>query len=734
MKRVVLCALLGVAIASALPPGRDSEVRIGLTLSAGGALGFAHIGVLKVLEREQIPISYISSNSMGSIIGGLYAAGYSVAQIESIAVNQEWQELLSPTFKRTTRYVPKNQHIRRYVFRWSHDWFVPSVPRELISLQKVEFLLMRLLSKIEYDTEYSFDELTIPLRVIAVDIVSGCRVVMKQGRLDRVIRGSIALPGVFAPQTEIDERILVDGGVLQYFPVDPLTEFNPDIIIASLTMVRDPNRGISIVDVLSRVTSIVGFEDIAYQKSLADIVIEPDLSEFDAQDYDRVAEIIAAGEKAAQAKVAVIHNIIAGRLPVAHHKPVIEKNIPHIRTLDFIGLKQTRKATIRKEIRMQPGIPLDFNLLIDDLTRLYETGLFNHVDYELVPVTKDSVDIIFNVDEQYYGFYLLGIRYDNADNASIGVEVGQGNIFGLGLCGRAAVHLGDPNEYRLGLTDTRIFTLPLGYQFDLFWNSIDRSFYEDGAWQHDYNVDCRGGIAELGYAWAERSYVNAGIKTYQAVYRMPESPLTDTLPSREWVSGPYLGFEINDYSDPYFPLRGGRFKFEAFYSLKQFGAGNEALRLNAGANQLFPVTPWLTIDIGLESGTSTGQLAWAEYFHTGGADFIGFSNEEFATAHRTKFHLGLDFPVFSILIENSPVILQVLTDIASFEPPDSLLAWNNRSLEDFEIGIGAGIRANTPIGPFHFVFGIGNPHRKPVSENIQYRVHFSLGRDFRYTK
>ena len=733
MKPVVIFALLCIVLGQSQSIS-DSSAVVGLTLSAGGALGFAHIGVLKVLEREQIHVCCISSNSMGSIIGGLYAAGYNVAQIESIAVNQDWRNLLSPSFKHTTKYVPKSHQIRRYVFRWSHDWFVPSMPRELISLQKVEFLLMRLLSKIEYDTEYYFDNLKIPLRVIAVDIASGRRVVIKRGRLDRVIRGSIALPAVFAPQTALDEGILVDGGVLQYFPVDPLLEFQPDIIIASLTIKRDTAVGTTIADVLSKVTSIVGFEDIARQKLLADVVIEPDLDQFDAQDYERVSEIIAAGEKAAQDKVPAIRDVLSGRVPVSDPKAIKQRKTPYIRNVDFVGLEQTRKATVRKEVRIRQGMLLDFDMLIDDLAKLYETGLFSHIDYDLLPVTADTVDVTIIMDEQSYGFYLMGLRYDNADNATIGLEVGQSNILGTGICLRAAIHLGDPNEYRLGITDTRMFALPLGYRIDVFWNSIDRSFYENGDWLQDYNVDTHGGIAEVGYAWAQRSYANTGVKAHRAIYRLPEAAFSDTLPVREWVCGPNLNFEIDDSNDPYFPLIGGSAGFEVFYSLEAFGARSNALKLNVFADRLFPITRWVTLEVGFALGTSIGELAWAEYFHTGGSDFVGFANDEFTTAHRTRIHLGLEFPTYAILSEKSPIILQILADAATFEPPDVLLPSNNLEFEDLEVGIGAGIRANTPIGPFRFVFGIGNLHRKPLSNNIQYRLHFSLGRDFRYTK
>jgi predicted acylesterase/phospholipase RssA len=735
MNRNSILFLLFVAFAYTQPTHNSDEARVGLTLSAGGALGLAHIGVLKVLEREQIPISCISSNSMGSIIGGLYAAGYSAAQIESIAVNMDWEELLTPSILRTTRYLPKSQQSHKYVFRWSHDKFIPSVPSEIISLQQVEFVLMKLLSKIEYDTEYSFDSLEIPIRVIAVDLVSGHRVVMKEGRLDQAIRGSIAMPAVFAPQRGTESQVLVDGGVLQYFPVDPLSEFYPDVIIASLTMLRRSSTGRSITDVVNRLTNIRGFEDIEYQKSLADVVIEPNLSQFGAQDYARAEEIIQAGVEATESQLAEIRLALAGRKPVSNQKRIDERHVPYIRKIDFDGLGITRLATIRKRMRSHPGRPLNFDLLIDDMTELYETGLFKHVDYELRSLNEDTADILIKVEEEAYGFYLLGIRYDNANNATLGLEIGQGNVFGVGSSVRAILHLGDPNEYRVGITDAKPLILPLGYEVYLFWNSIDRSFYEAGTWEDDYNTDCRGGMAELCYAWTGQSCFRIGVKAHQAVYRFPESPFFDTLPPQEWVTGPAYAFELNTYNNPYFPVRGGRYNLDMFIALKKLGGRNDALKISASIDQLLPLTSWLIANFGMYLGTSAGQMPWAEYYHTGGADFTGFRQEEFSTAYKMKLNLGLDFPLFSIFGNNNPMIFQLLANVATFAPPDSIFfEWGDRSIEDFEVGVGSGIRTDTPIGPLRLTFGIGNLHRRPISDNIQYILFFSLGNDFCYTK
>jgi NTE family protein len=732
--RVVICVVLCIVMQMSAETLSDTQqVRVGLTLSAGGAFGLAHIGVLKVLEREQIPICCISSNSMGSIIGGLYAAGYSATQVESIAVNMDWAELLSPSLAHTTQYIPKSRRTHRYIFRWSHDRFAPSIPSELISLQKVEFFLMRLLSRILYDAHYSFDSLRIPLRVIAVDLISGCRVIMRHGRLDQAIRGSIAIPGVFAPQTATDQ-ILVDGGVLQYFPVDPLHELEPDIIIASLTIKQDTTAGISLVDVVARTTSIAGFEDIQRQKMLADVVVEPDLNEFSAQDYSRAPEIVAAGEKAAAAMIEEIRGKIAGRKPTAKYKTIHPRPAPHIRALEFEGLKQTREKTISDEIRITPGTRLDFDRLIDDLERLFNTGLFDHVDYRLEYLKQDSVDVIIEVQEKAYGFYLLGVRYDNMDNASLGLEIGQSNVLGSGVSIRAAVNLGDPNEYRIGLSDTRTFGLPLGYQMDLFWNSIDRSTYEEGTWQSDYNTDCRGGIAEVGYTLGDQTFANIGMHAYQALYRLPESPFFDTIPQREWIIGPSCNFEFNNYDDLYFPRRGGDYKLEILYTAENLGAKNDFLRVQFSADQILPLTSGFLISAGGDIGVSTGKLAWGKYFYTGGANFAGFMAEEFTTRHKAVLRLGLDVKLFTIFSENNPIFLQLMSNIASFEPIDSLIDRQDYSLEDFELGFGAGIRTNTPIGPFRITFGVGNPHRTPRDDNIRYAVYFSLGRDFRYTK
>ncbi len=727
---IVLCAVAALN-ANATPDTTD--VRIGLALSAGGAFGLAHIGVLKVLERENIPVSCLSSNSMGSIVGGLYAAGYSAVQIESIAVNLDWEGIFALSAKQAIQYLPESRRSHRYVFRWSHDRFIPSVPVELMSLQQVEFQLMRSLARAQYDTYYSFDSLRIPLRVIAVDLISGCRIVMRDGRLDQAIRGSIAIPGVFAPQTGTD-RLLVDGGVLQYFPVDPLLEMGPDIIIASLTYREDTVRGASLVDVMARSTSVAGFDDIRIQRSLADVVIEPDVSGFSAQDYARATEIIHAGEVAAAAMVDDIRSVIAARTPVVHYRTISPRPVPYVRSITINGLERTRKQTVMNEIAMAPGMPLDFDLLVDDLERLFNTGLFDHVDYGLSATQDDSLDLTFELREKEYGFYLFGVRYDNWDNATLGLEIGQSNVMGRDFSIRAAITLGEPNEYRIGISDTRILGISLGYMVDAFWNSIDRSFYDEGTWLNDYNIDSRGCMSEIGYTLNEHTHANVGLQIYQVTYRLPETPFFDTIPSSEWINAISSSVAINNYDNYYFPLRGVDYRSEFLFSMEDLGAGRDFVRLEVSATGIIPLTSGILLTTGIDFGASFGELAWAKYFYTGGANFIGLKPEEYASQQKAVLRLGVDVKTFTLFSANNPLLIQFVSNIASFEPLGDLLGKDDHDLEDYELGFGIGLRTNTPIGPFRIMFGVANPHRTPFEENVRYSVYFSLGRDFRYTK
>jgi len=729
----ILIEILLITTFLSAQTGNKRPVKIGLALSGGAALGLAHIGVLKVFEREKIPISFIAGNSMGAMVGGVYAAGYSATQIESIAVSADWAKLFSSSTPFGAQYLPERQKQQRYLIQLRHHNFYPSFPSGIIPLQNVEFLLMRLLSNIEYNTYFDFDSLPIPYRAIAVDLVTGHKVELKRGRLSQAIRASIAIPGVFVPEI-IDSMQLVDGGVQQYLPVYPLFDFETDFVIAVVTMKKNEETGISLIDVISRTMDIVGFEDLLIQKELADVLIEPNVDPYSHSDFSRVRELIAAGEVAAEAALPEIRSKLSGFELHSQRNQIRPRRLPIIRRINFDGLQVTRESMLRRLLKIEPGMPLDFEHLIEDLRTIFNTMLFSDVNYSLTSMKGDSVDILIEVQERYYGFYALGMRYENTDGFLLGLELGQGNLWGSGASVRAAVHIGNPREIRLGLTGTRIFTLPFGYRLDGLLCSIERSYYEYSRWQADYTISHLGGVAEMGYILGRNAFFNIGLEARKVAYIFPQLPVFTSLPEDEWIVGPTFNLEFNNLNNFNIPTKGIAYKLRVLWSTKTLKAANEFLKISFSAQEYFPLSSSVLINTGLEFGTSFGTLSWDAHFFTGGDDFIGFSKYEFTSQHKLVIHFGLDHKVCDLFNQdNCPLYLQLTSAIGYFNRLDRFLDESNLT-DVLYWGLGSGVRAHTPLGPLHLIIGAGDIGKSPSVKDIRLNYSLSLGYEFRYTK
>ncbi|MBC8262922.1 MAG: patatin-like phospholipase family protein [Anaerolineales bacterium] len=278
--------------------GVDSKPKVGLALSGGGSRGLAHIGVLKMLEREDIPVDFLAGTSMGGVIAAGYAAG------------------LSPEF--LAAEAQRMGQLRNLMALMDR-----SLPRlGLFEGQKVQEYLAGHLGDI------TFDELKIPLALVAVDLKTGEEVVLRSGRVVDAVRATISLPGVFAP-FRLDGRLLVDGGVLNNLPADIVREMGADIVIAvdMGAKIEDLPRLLEaekkrlpltqiplIVETLLRTVGIMR-ECISAQKlaqARPEVLIKPALSEDVGLflGFNRVAECIAAGEEAAAAWVPVIRSAL----------------------------------------------------------------------------------------------------------------------------------------------------------------------------------------------------------------------------------------------------------------------------------------------------------------------------------------------------------------------------------------------------------------------------------------
>jgi len=247
--------------------------RIGLALGGGAARGFAHIGVLKVLEEEQIPVDFVAGTSIGSLVGALHCAGFQWQEIVSETKNVNWGDLVKPIW--------------------------PSLG--LVQSDRLESVLSKSID------QASFEELKIPFKVVAVDIVEGEVVILDHGPIAPAVRASCSIPGIFTP-AEIDGRLLVDGGVLNSVPADVVRSMGADVVIAvNLNGDRKKHgRPENVLDVMFYSFNLMVARATDRTMRYADIVIEPDLHDLSYYALKKKDVAIARGEEAARSQLTAI--------------------------------------------------------------------------------------------------------------------------------------------------------------------------------------------------------------------------------------------------------------------------------------------------------------------------------------------------------------------------------------------------------------------------------------------
>ena len=287
------------------PPPTDRP-RIGLVLGGGGARGIAHVGVIRVLEQLRIPIDYVAGTSMGSIVGGLYATGMTSTQLEEVIRQLNWSDIFADNTIRAERPYRRKRDDDLALFGPKFGVGPKSslLPRGAISGQKIQFFLQSATS--ERVQSKNFDELPIPFRAIAADIVTGKPVVISQGDLATAMRASMSIPGLFSP-IDFQGHLLVDGGIVNNLPVNVVQGMGADILIAVDVGTPLYTRAelTDFVSITSQLSGIMVVNNTERQESLLtpnDVLIVPNLgSEITSVDFGKIDESIPLGYEAADA-------------------------------------------------------------------------------------------------------------------------------------------------------------------------------------------------------------------------------------------------------------------------------------------------------------------------------------------------------------------------------------------------------------------------------------------------
>jgi NTE family protein len=424
---------------------------VGVVLSGGGAKGLAHIGVLKVMEEIGIPVDYIAGTSMGSIIGGLYAAGYDADRLETITVGQNWNKLLSDNIPRTDLSIEEKTEEDIFFISFPYGKTGVRIPSGIISGQNIENLLNTLCFPVYRIRD--FNRLQIPFLCVAMDITSGKEVLLRDGYLPDAMRASMAIPSLFAAVRR-DSFLLVDGGVINNFPSDRLKEMGADILIGvdvGYQNKEPPSDFYDIFKIFEQTVFLSSEARMNANRRLCDILITPDMTGYGASSFSNADSLIARGERAARAHLPELYKLrdslrnISG---FSSKKPVLPAvDSVFLKEVQITGLEKvsSRLLTGKLQLSLQSWIkPADLHSAINNA---YSSLYFSKVTYELQPVedekTNSQARLLIRVTEKEGGSLRVGLNYNSDFRASIILNTTFRNLLIDGTKLSVSIGLGD---------------------------------------------------------------------------------------------------------------------------------------------------------------------------------------------------------------------------------------------------------------------------------------------------
>lgn len=517
--------------------GETDRPKIGLALGGGGALGMAHIGVLKWLEENRIPVDYLAGTSMGGLVGGCYAMGMSPEAIKDLMLQIPWDRVFDPVPPFDVLNFRRKEDRMDYPFGTELGLKDGSInlPGGL-SVHEIGLLLSRL--TFPYATIGSFDELPVPYRCVAVDIKRSEEVVISDGLLAEAMRATMAIPGVFTP-VEWRDRLLVDGGILNNLPADVVKEMGADFTIAVNLFGYDEDQKIRGLDkILLNTINTITIDNSRRSAQLADVVITPDSDGLTAISWHAVIEFMKRGYQAAAEQADRLRpyalDEISWEAYLRQRQARLRMRIPTPHALEIIGTSGANKEIIGRKLNKHLGKPLNLAELEHDLNDLLGSGLYEGLRYGYKIADNGSPTLLITAVEKKYGppllnfGFLMNVDGMNADHFDINVlcRMTAFNPAGPGSELRTDIGIGTEFDFSTELYKPffprKWFVAP-----SLFVDQTNSHLYQDGSKITDYQKLNAGVSFDLGYNFNKYSEARLG---YSLSYQEPHIKIGPELP------------------------------------------------------------------------------------------------------------------------------------------------------------------------------------------------------------
>lgn len=539
--------------------------KIGLVLSGGGAKGFAHIGVLKVLEEAGIKIDYIGGTSMGAVVGGLYASGYNARQIDSIFTATNFDELINDFIPRAAKNFYEKRNDELYALALPFNKFKIGIPEALSKGMYNYNLLNRITRNVRHVKDFS--QLPIPFLCIATDIETGEEVLLNKGNLAQAMMASSAFPSLFSP-VEMDGKLLVDGGVANNYPIEEVRKLGAGIIIGVDVQddLLDRTKLKNATRILVQITNLQSIKRMKQNIEKTDIYIKPDIKDYGVVSFDKGKEIIRKGEDATFSVYEKIKMLVDESNPYVKPKLKIESDSLYIKNINCNELDNYTKAYVIGKLRFKPGAKTSYKELLMGINNINATHNFSAIAYCL-DANQNGDDLNINLKENPTKSYLkFGLHYDGLFKSSVLVNLTRKKTLFKNDIASLDVVLGDNFRYNLDYYIENGFNLSFGLksQFNQFNRNVTKeiSSIDLGALGiNSVNVDFSDVTNQVYFQslFVQKFLIGGGIE-YKYLKIKSETlsnidPIIDK--SSYWSLFGYMKYD--SFDDKYFPKKGWYF-------------------------------------------------------------------------------------------------------------------------------------------------------------------------------
>lgn len=543
----------------------QSRPKVGLVLSGGGVRGLAHIGVLKAIEKSGLSIDYITGTSMGAVIGGLYAVGYSADSIEKIALSEDWDKLFRNQLSLNSISIEEKEEYNKYIseFEIINNKF--QLPNGLIEGQELTLELTKLFSPVLY--QRNFKKFAIPFSCLATDISTGRSIILDTGNIVNAIRSSMSIYSIFTP-VEINNMLLVDGGITNNLPVNVVKTMGADFVIAVDIgePLREKKNINSIIDVIMQINSFADLKNYEQQKRSADFLITPNLNGIYGIDFSKIDTIIKRGNQAGMLFESRFKNLKDSLDNIYDIKP-IKKTIEMVDTISvakilFEGNAFVSEKLIMYHMRNIYKKTTSIERINESIKNLYGTRYFRHIRFELLDFENEKL-LKLNLQEIPGSYAKLAINYHSFLGASLilngtfNFKKWEGSKFLISANIGEAPRLKTEVYKYLGPRHKYFF------QYGFYFSRYKLPVYEpNGGLTNIYNQNYFGLDVRVSSILTKNAMIGAGIKGEHHIIN-PEVGLNFLFKRANYTNlNYYLVYNFNSLDNKLFPKKGAVVKSE----------------------------------------------------------------------------------------------------------------------------------------------------------------------------